>query len=56
MPKFIENTANQIFRVIADFGAQFDCVEVKRVKGGYADKAKARRVLVNKQFIIRSEA
>lgn len=49
----IENTANQIFRVVADCGAQFDCIEVKRTKDGFADKAKARPMLINKQFILR---
>lgn len=49
----IENTANQFFRVVADCGAQFDCIEVKRTKDGFVDKAKARAILVNKQFILR---
>jgi hypothetical protein len=53
MPQIIENTANQIFRVVADCGAQFDCIEVKRTKDGFADKAKARAILINKQFILR---
>jgi len=53
MPQIIEITTNQIFRVVADLGAQFDCVEIKRVKGGFADKAKARRQIINKKFVWR---
>lgn len=53
MPSIIENTANQLFRVVADLGAQFDCIEVKRTKEGFADKAKARAILINKAFILR---
>lgn len=53
MPSIIENTANQLFRVVADCGAQFDCIEVKRTKDGFVDKAKARAILINKAFILR---
>jgi hypothetical protein len=53
MPQIIENTANQLYRVIADCGEQFDCIPVKRTKDGFVDKAKARPTLINKQFIHR---
>lgn len=53
MPHIIETTSNHLFRVVSDCGAQFDCIPVKRVKGGFADKAKARHMLINKQFIWR---
>ncbi len=54
MPQIIETTSNQLYRVVAEFSPeQFDCIEVKRVKGGFADKAKARPQIVNKKFIHR---
>ncbi len=54
MPQIIETTNNQIYRVVSAFGDQhFNCVEVKRSKGSFIDKAKARIQLINKTFIIR---
>lgn len=55
MPKFIETTNNQIYRVVSAFGdSHYDCIEVKRSKGGFVDKAKARSVLILKAYIIRA--
>lgn len=56
MARLIETTDNRIYRVVADLGAHFDCVEVKRVKGGYADKANARPQIILKAFVIRQAA
>lgn len=53
MPKIIENTANQLFRVVADLGAQYDCIPVKRTKAGYVDKANARPTLIGKSWVHR---
>ena len=51
MPRIIETLAGQFFQV-RDAGAGLDHVwlgiEVKRVKGGFAAKAKAREILVRK--------
>jgi len=53
MPNIIETTSNQMFRAFADLGAHFDCIPVKRVKDGFADRAKARPTLINKRFVLR---
>jgi hypothetical protein len=50
----IETTDNRTFRVVADLGAQFDCIEVKRAKGEWADKKNARPMLVLKTRIIKT--
>lgn len=52
MPNFIETLAGQFYRVRDTDKAELDHVwlgvEVKRVRGGFADKAKAREILVRK--------
>lgn len=52
MPSIVETLAGQFFRVRETGDPRADHVwlgvEVKRVRGGFADKAKAREILVRK--------
>lgn len=56
MKQIIETTDNRLYRIVADNGAQFDCVEVKRGGGSFIDKKNARPMLILKARIIRSLA
>lgn len=50
MPAIVETLANQLFQVrdLPDVDHVWMGIEVKRVKGGFAPKAKAREILVRK--------
>lgn len=55
-PALIETTDNRIYRVVGDIGAQFDCIEVKKVRGAFVDVAKPRPTLILKSRIMKTLA
>ena len=49
MPRIIEDSSNRFWRIVSDFSpVAWTGVPVKRVAGGWADKAGAREQLVRK--------
>lgn len=49
MPRIIEDSGNRFWRITADFSDHaWTGVPVKRINGGWADKAGAREQLVRK--------
>lgn len=53
--EIIETADNRLYRIVADKGAHFDCIEVRLRSGSFIDSRKdARPMLILKARIIRS--